>query len=286
MDEQADYSLFYWLVYVCAMLVFRGSSKVIDYEKLKFCHEIAKKLPYGWYSITLSEGTGACCNYLTLCFEDEEIMSHEYDFLLHEIDHLIAKLQELTQPKQKYEKGQEVWFLGEENQLCNDEITHSEMGGQNYIYYLLHYEGLFHESILYPTKQSLIESQIKYWQSMLEPKEEYCEVSGAKLDTKCPHGITPRNCPDCVLPECQHENIGRPGDVWKKCNKCGQITWQSECQHDKNRCREIPFMKFSHSVAGNTYYIDTQSNEVMCECGIEADFPHNCMCKKCGEFYR
>lgn len=91
--------------------------------------------------------------------------------------------------------------------------------------------------------QSLIESQIKY-----------CEVSGAKLvkivdkkdlcnhtgfrhfdcsvcypekftSNKCPHDITPRNCPDCVLPECQHEKddhyYNLAGEVHYKCIKCG-----------------------------------------------------------------
>ena len=88
--------------------------------------------------------------------------------------------EELTQPSPKYVIGQDVWFLGEENQLCNDEITHSDMGIQNYIYYLMHYDGLFHESILYPTKQSLIDAQIQYWQSL-----KIDEISKSKTCKRC-----------------------------------------------------------------------------------------------------
>ena len=212
---------------------------MIDYEKLK---TLKARIEQGLESIdndkwSMSDSIDVARAFMkvSLSIADELIESNGTE--------------ELTKPKPKYEKGyekgQEVWFLGEENQLCNDEITHSEMGGQNYIYYLLHYEGLFHESILYPTKQSLIESQLTYWQNQLseeleqhispycEPldKEEHCEVSGVKLDTKCPHGITPRNCPDCVLPECQHERYehtytpGFPDDLspYYKCKHCGEF---------------------------------------------------------------
>jgi hypothetical protein len=74
----------------------------------------------------------------------------------------------MNTPEPKYKIDQEVWFLGVANQLCNDEITHIDMGIQNHIYFLSNYEGLFHESIVYPTKAALIEAQIEYWQSQRE----------------------------------------------------------------------------------------------------------------------
>ncbi len=82
---------------------------MIDYDKLKLAHELAEKLPYDWYAIDAAQGTGACTNYYSLTFEDNEGMSHEYEFKHDDIDDLIAKLQELTQPK--YTKGQEVWII-------------------------------------------------------------------------------------------------------------------------------------------------------------------------------
>lgn len=44
----------------------------------------------------------------------------------------------------------------------------------------------------------------------------------------------------------------------------------------EDNCSKMTNMVFSHEVAGNKYYVNQDTNEVHCACGVEADFPHAC----------
>lgn len=43
-----------------------------------------------------------------------------------------------------------------------------------------------------------------------------------------------------------------------------------------DNCSKMPNMVFSSESCGNKYYVNQDTNEVHCACGVEADFPHRC----------
>ena len=213
---------------------------MIDYEKLKFAHKSAEKLKYDDVSITWHYNMPPRSGYFVLCFEDEDNLSHEYEYFV--IDDLIAKLQELTETQPKYEVGQNVFWLDERagghifhgviNAICrnqSDTMYGYDIDHLNYAEYKEMFPmavsssrwQLWDDDKLYPTKQALIESQITYWQSLLEPKE-------------CQHLWVRGKCYDCGIDkECQHEsdresfvkeNGVPPGLTARfKCKKCGEF---------------------------------------------------------------
>lgn len=43
-----------------------------------------------------------------------------------------------------------------------------------------------------------------------------------------------------------------------------------------DNCSKMPNMVFSSESCGNKYYVNQDTNEIHCACGVEADFPHRC----------
>lgn len=166
---------------------------MIDYEKLKLAHELA---------YALSKDTGNRCDIkVSIYFGDKPIFGYchygsEPNFYESmSIDDLIAKLQELTQPKPKYEIGQEVWFILDRNIHYQkiDDISKNKYGEWTYESNCLH----LNEERLYPSRESLIDAQIEYWNS---------------------------------LKKCQHESNGKMYGAMEwgaagqlKCKKCGEF---------------------------------------------------------------
>lgn len=252
---------------------------MIDYEKLKQAHELAKKLPFSWYSLSASQGTGAWTNYYVLSFEDHDSKSHQYEFTHDEVDHLIEKLQELIIPKPepKYKVGDEVIFLHHEN-IETGIIDDVNVYNNCYIYHVMvGAEGFqIGEYLLFPTRQELIEHQINYWQSML-PSDPLPLSDGGKgylppfegevkgfdfAGKQCRHIIDPddRICMTC------HEYV-------KPDTRCNQAQVNVDrCQHDGYaKCRLCGVdLKCQHESDGNIYCSNPPQNK----------------CVKCGEFYR
>lgn len=82
------------------------------------------------------------------------------------VDVLIEKLTELTHPKTKYEAGDETFFLFDmdiQTMIIMEVKTRINGHAQWY----RTNQGFVSEDNLFPTKQSLIEAQIKYWKEML-----------------------------------------------------------------------------------------------------------------------
>lgn len=132
---------------------------MIDYEKLKIAHELAVKYnPDCLVSVT----------FYSNCFTrfDYRVELHGCtEYFTGDIDKLLIKLKELTQPEKptpKYEVGQEVWVIDGENPIaCSiNDVRYKELDG-----FLYSDKDGFQwlESDLYPTRESLIEAQIEYW---------------------------------------------------------------------------------------------------------------------------
>lgn len=235
---------------------------MIDYDKLKIANELAKQIKYET-RFNMIDNVNALSDFGRFFFSASIYLDDDIA-IYHNLDDTIAKLQELTQPKPKYATRDIVYFVSCDGGLRQEEIDDYCSSDNTYF---INEERWFEESEVFPTKQSLIEHQIEYWRDQIseeleqhispycEPlnKEEHCQVSGAKLNTpkieavpyhpiftdekildsiKCEHGFSPRNCFECVMGICQHENDGLchnickgpDGSKWEsKCKKCGEF---------------------------------------------------------------
>lgn len=135
---------------------------MIDYEKLKeainLCTKFSRNNQVANITLSLTDGE------LTYWFYDSKTQDEsEYDSL----DELIEKLQELTKSEPKYKVGQKWWALGSLGKPFEVEIV-GIMGGDLDLVFpdgSCRY-GCVKE--LFPTRQALIEHQIKYWRSISE----------------------------------------------------------------------------------------------------------------------
>lgn len=72
---------------------------MIDYDRLKYAHELAKKLPYEAYSFDCWCNKGFDSNFFySLSFQDEKDISHEYES--ENIEGLIIILENIVCPKE------------------------------------------------------------------------------------------------------------------------------------------------------------------------------------------
>jgi hypothetical protein len=123
-------------------------------------------------------------------------------------DALIEKLIELTPSEPKYEVGQDVWFL-----YMGFEINHFKIQQL-----FLNNSGEWEydnvpESDLFTSRESLIESQIQYWQS-LTPAQISCSEAIRKHH-------------DFEDDDCQHKEIVTGpyprSNPPRKCTVCGEL---------------------------------------------------------------
>ncbi len=195
---------------------------MIDYQKLKLVHELADKCNMQiWFTASCQNGNGATA-----------IMN---------LDDLIAKLEELTQPNEpqpKYKVGQEIYLLGENSYLLGATIESIfyDVDGFEYILNFNIGSDYRHrrEMYLYPTKQALIEAQLRYWSDLAykersKPIDEECDHE--KLTVGCSvcdtYKVNP-NAPVYFTEGCRHEPndnvyldlVSREQQF--KCKKCGE----------------------------------------------------------------
>lgn len=178
---------------------------MIDYDKLKIAHEICQESGYS-FSYFFG-GQAVEDNWTIYDLDSGPILDDGED-----INDLITKLRELTQPEPKYK---DCWYVGVGgHQKCTKVLNQNG--------YVVcdetDLEAIGLHVIAYATKAQLIEAQIEYWQSLREPQDEYCNVSGAKLGKREPtEGTT----------GCQHESDGEDYRYQcahhYKCTKCGEF---------------------------------------------------------------
>jgi hypothetical protein len=128
---------------------------MIDYEKLKYASEMCIKTPY-YFDIALGVDDG-----LIALFDSDSNVSFIENYT--DLDELISKIEELKKPQQIYQIFQKVWKLNVKHEPCSYIITDVD---KDLGYYLNDMSDWYTEKEIYPTKQSLIEAQIEYWQQM------------------------------------------------------------------------------------------------------------------------
>src|ERR1700728_2025863 len=236
---------------------------MIDYNKLKQAHKLgailSSSIDYPVFIAVQQEERfegEICVLYTFRAAGDASIYRN--------IDDLIAKLQELTQPKPKYEVGQEVHWINISHQIKSDIIWQISEDARGIIYHFdkPNYSAVYAAEV-YPTKQALIESQIRYWAKLGakepdEPEPEECphdkKIMGLGNDFICKH------CDEYVNnEECEHDyqpnNYGQ-SNLEYQCTKCK--VWK-ECQHESDG--EVNLQQYSDMSARTEYF----------------------KCKKCGE---
>jgi hypothetical protein len=252
---------------------------MIDYEKLKLAHNLILKVDEK-YVLAL---------YVSCSFDPYfrlGTLNTDWFEDYNNIDDLIKKLKELTEPKRahKYIVGDEVWFL----RVCGT-IDHSyvvEIDFDSNDMYLINGVRWFEEKDLYPTKQALIESQVAYWQSLLEAENKKIEAAHylAKL------AVQNTGFNDYIPKE-------------KECPNCHQLIFTDPCPCSL-KAAPIPYHRCPHGVMcyeteNVRMYCEICGNKPDKECQHESDRESfvkdngvppgltDCFkCKKCGEFYK
>ena len=138
---------------------------MIDYEKLKQAIKITSELSYGKLKCEFSKHDG-CEFFFNYCNPDGVD-----GYLFTNLDDLITKLKELTKSEPKYAVDDFVWRLNDEHGVTKCRVISLDLASDEM--YLCEDddfgENWWTESQLYPTREALIEAQIKHWQSMLGP---------------------------------------------------------------------------------------------------------------------
>lgn len=213
---------------------------MIDLDKLKLAHDLAINSKN--YYIQIYLGIGSVPDYFIGYTDDSE--DNKKLIVCRSLDDLISTLQELMQPKLKYAIGQEVWFviLAKEwhpINLCIEAIENDK--------YLVAGNWMT-ENKLYPSRESLIQAQIDYWQSLLPQGSIETGQEGSPGTMEAYPASKPpfrmiipttyvcekvRNlfpgeyeCPCESREECQHENDGMiytSIPPQNKCKKCGEF---------------------------------------------------------------
>ena len=127
---------------------------MINYEKLKECHELCRELGKYYFEVEL----GLDCGLVEL-YEKE---NPDLQFICNteSLDDLLQKLYELTEPEPRYKVGETWWYLDGESQYLIPKSLLITEDNQN------HYRA---DDEWYPSKAELIQAQIDYWGSLKEP---------------------------------------------------------------------------------------------------------------------
>lgn len=292
---------------------------MIDYDKLRIAHELSMQ-----YAKQNDRRFELCYESVINSINDSYVITLDIDSGTNElhkfycVDDLIAKLLELTQPKAKYEKGQMVWVIswGDIKEVEVIEI-YWDSDLRDYRLSLDTHAGKMSigQSLVYPTKSALIESQIAYWIDL--GKENSASIPPFEGPIK---GFDRRQIIDSLVEsalktqpyyeprlECDHPTpyTGDDKKIW--CAKCGVCI--KECQHERDESEAPKLSHFTaeegcvfivrclhcqqwfreskqecqHESDGQTYSIVVPSGMDISQI-VDRFCPYKC--KKCGEFYR
>ena len=230
---------------------------MIDYEKLKLSFELAEKLTKP-ASLCLNVGYGGIESVYGVLNYDYNLLEVKHDgvFKFTCIEHLIGKLQELTKPKPKFKVGDTLWLVAK-NDIKSFSVDEINIMNGVFIYEDKYWSA--EEKNLYPTRESLIEAQIKRWQSMLHETYSVSE-SSKSIDDKnpCDHiFVLLADDPECIKCGIAYDEKYTKLKPSSTCEK-------QECQHERDINTEPKLSHFT-SEEGCVFIVK---------------------CKKCGEFYR
>ena len=207
---------------------------MIDYEKLKAAIELLQKA-------TVNQGeqkilqVNICSYNGALFYELHDVTDTlSFDNNMNDIEGLIAKLKELTKPEPKFKLGDEVWlydcYIHQVNCFVIDAIDLESLCYSGKIKgSAAEYEEI-RERDIYRTREELIDSQIKHWQSLKEPEEKepdkvfhkpkindealqkFLNGFAYKRHNQCDHD----NNGECLKPDGYTQYM-------RKCIKCGEF---------------------------------------------------------------
>lgn len=232
---------------------------MIDYEKLKQAHELAHKL----YLIK-DEEVSMEINFLTDFVEYVLHIEYEPTDAFSNIDKLITRLQELTQIKPKYQIGQEVWRLGDED--CPECFTIKAIDYEDTSCFALDdAKNWWCEEQLYATREALVESQIAHWQSMLSPPFEG-EIKGF-------------GCSESIR---KHHELEDDDHSEEKLEKVCDHRWRVKIEYSNPyTARFVQYCDYCDARKECNHQRDPNYQGGTWD---EIDIHHKCA--KCGEFYR
>ena len=127
---------------------------MIDYEKLKLIHELAKDLKQEEWNVGIRYTKDSF--YLTLHFLDDDLLYAEEEYYLE--DDLIRRLAYLTNYKNQYKPA---WYIGENNKITKTLCVNQE----GYVFCDLT-DCDAAGRIMYATRKDLIQAQVDHWMSL------------------------------------------------------------------------------------------------------------------------
>lgn len=206
---------------------------MIDYAKLRIAHELAEKYQSGNaadFILTTHMFFNNKEGRIKFTFRPCELRTTWVD--CEDIDALITKLTkltELTQPKSKYEIGQQVWLLNNDEDMPQSFVIMEIDLGSDELY--SDGECWWVEQQLYPSKASLIEAQLAHWLEMKQGTIEEGQVGSTGPINLC----SPSECQHEYTYSANYTSENSQTVVIKKCIKCGVATnlpSLQECQHE------------------------------------------------------
>ena len=244
---------------------------MIDYDKLRKAVELANEAKLRLTVQVLNTDDALIFDGRTF---SALFINNKESLTFHNLDELIAELQELTQPRAKYEKGQMVWVIswGDVKEVEVIEI-YWDSDLQDYRLSLDTKAGKMSigQSLVYPTKQSLIEAQIEYWQSLPEIQPRPEGVTGPIDYYPAFEGPVKGFNEKIRKATCCGKEWSYTVTDWSnaKCHLCGQHLCEN---HSEDKLEKV---ECQHESDGG-YHCTTE--------GLIIERLNKCL--KCGEFYR
>ena len=140
---------------------------MIDYEKLKMAHELAKS-KFKMFKMDIFLVEGAITSMSGLLHYDYDLDSGIFKYYIKfaYVEQLLNALTELTKPEPKY-KPNDVVFFSKDDSVCWFVASVATWDDAlNEFCYGYHGDFSYRESCLFPTRQALIEHQLQYWKKM------------------------------------------------------------------------------------------------------------------------
>lgn len=210
---------------------------MIDYDKLRLANDMLRGTIYGMEVHLNGED-----EFPVVVRKFDKNGDSVYLFTEHNLDLLIEKLQEITKAEPKYKVGDSIFLLMGSSIMRGDILDVPNNFFYDYGVYVWQdgnayggYETRVEEQYLYPSRQSLIESQIDHWARLLN-KETSTHSEDMSMKPPFEGEIKGFNSATDNLQkvECEHESDGcRYAAPWRRadeesfieflCTKCGEF---------------------------------------------------------------
>jgi hypothetical protein len=181
---------------------------MIDYEKLREAHQLVIKTDLSLEHTVEDDIDNQPSSFFRIKENCGKVLYEHFN-----LDYLIAKLQSLAKPEPKYKIGDSAWIVYDEQPT---KITITDIDKSSDEMYLDDDYDWWLEEQLYPSREALIDHQLKYWNKL---KAEHWimmhpDTGNSAVSDKGSCEIIPD--PDEI--KCTHEHTLLSGFA---CVKCG-----------------------------------------------------------------